>query len=84
MTIVTRSNIIGLLLVVSSPTPTNGRSLEELFSYDPASEFGPQNWAQLDIPDNQCGGSEQSGINIVSSSCTEYNAAYTFNVRVSN
>jgi carbonic anhydrase len=74
-------NTVLLLLVVVTPTSTTGRILEEEFSYDPLSEFGPQNWAELNIENNQCGGKAQSGIDIASSSCNEYNAAYTFNVR---
>jgi carbonic anhydrase len=67
-----------VFLVVAS---TSTRTCDaEQFAYDPASEFGPQNWAALDIENNQCGGNAQSGIDIASSSCNEYEATYTFNV----
>ena len=66
-----------LLAVVVLPTT---KASEVKFSYDPASEFGPQNWANLTIENNQCGGQRQSGIDIVSSSCGEYDAVYSFNV----
>ena len=68
-----------LLVVLSTMTPST-HATEENFSYDPSSEFGPQHWAELDIENNQCGGNAQSGINIESSSCNEYNATYIFNV----
>jgi hypothetical protein len=66
-----------ILLAASTIAPTYSA---EIFDYDPSSAFGPPNWAKLDIANNQCGGMRQSGINIVSSSCSEFDAPYTFNV----
>lgn len=70
------SSVIFLLVIASIATSAS----EVKFEYDPSSELGPQNWAELDIESNQCGGMRQSGINIESSSCSEYDAPYTFSV----
>jgi hypothetical protein len=59
------------------------RSTNSMFSYDPASPVGPDNWADLVITNktNQCGGMKQSGINIPTGACNEMNADYKFAVR---
>lgn len=53
---------------------------EEKFSYDLEAEDGPLKWADLDIKNNQCGGTAQSGINIPTGPCDEVMADYVFNV----
>jgi carbonic anhydrase len=67
------------LLVTLLPVAVLG---EGKFSFDPAAADGPQNWATLDIENNQCGGNAQSGINIPTGPCDELMADYTFNVSV--
>ena len=51
----------------------------QMFSYDPAAEFGPSRWGDLDIPDNQCNGSKNSPIDIKSTPCTILDS-YSFQV----
>jgi carbonic anhydrase len=53
------------------------------YSYDMNDPLGPNNWAMVDVEDNQCGGSAQTPINIESTPCTEV-AEYTLNVRCSS
>ena len=67
---------ISLLLAVL-PIAVSG---EGEFSFDPAADNGPLNWADLDIENNQCGGMAQSGINVPTGPCDEVMADYVFNV----
>jgi carbonic anhydrase len=50
------------------------------YDYDSGSDVGPQNWGNLSIADNQCGGNIQSGIDVPTGACDETNADYVFNV----
>jgi carbonic anhydrase len=43
-----------------------------VYSYDKDSDIGPANWAFLNIPNNQCGGSKNSPIAVSSGECTDY------------
>ena len=62
--------------------PLAAAAAESLFSYDPAAANGPANWALLDIPNNACGGSAQSGIDIpYSGQCDRTSMNYIFSVR---
>jgi len=49
--------------------PVSALAAAGKFSYDTTAPFGPDNWAAIDIPDNECGGSFQSGIDIPSQQC---------------
>ncbi|GKY94974.1 hypothetical protein MPSEU_000462100 [Mayamaea pseudoterrestris] len=51
--------------------------VSDLYSYDPSNEYSPENWAQVDLPNNECGGSAQSGIDVPTSGCDDF-ADYTF------
>jgi len=60
--------------------PASSLAAGGAFSYDPANPFNPESWAAVDIPDNQCGGAFQSGIDIPTHQCDEYED-YIFTVR---
>jgi carbonic anhydrase len=52
------------------------------FSYDPASDVGPEFWKDLEMENNQCGGTSNSPIALSSQKCTSF-ADYKFTVRPS-
>lgn len=79
---------IGLLLlaaILGNPalmmTHAQGASSEVEFSYDPASDVGPEFWKDLEIENNQCGGTSNSPIALETAKCTSF-ADYKFTVRV--
>ena len=72
------ASVLTLLLAVLVPVFSSA----QVFSYDPSAPNGPANWASLPIPNNACGGSAQSGVDIPIRSCDETNADYKFEVRV--
>ena len=47
-------------LVVLAATTIAQAATDAAYSYDLSKATGPQFWAQLDIPDNQCGGDSNS------------------------
>ena len=51
-------------LVVLAATTIAQAATDAAYSYDLSKATGPQFWAQLDIPDNQCGGDSNSPINV--------------------
>jgi carbonic anhydrase len=53
------------------------------FSYDPASDVGPEFWKDLEMDNNQCGGTSNSPIALSSQKCTSF-ADYKFTVRRRN
>ncbi|GKY94973.1 hypothetical protein MPSEU_000462000 [Mayamaea pseudoterrestris] len=61
-----------LLFTLGALLPLYALAEEHLYSYDPSHEYGPDNWADIDIEDNQCGGSAQSGIDIPTSGCDDF------------
>ena len=75
-------NTINTLFIIIAITTSLSLGAEVEFSYDPTSDVGPDNWGTLDVEDNQCDGMSQSGINVVTGQCDEFNANYTFTVRV--
>ena len=48
------------------------RAQDGAYSYDPANEFGPDNWASVVVEDNQCGGLKQSPIAVSTMDCTDF------------
>lgn len=48
-----------------------------VYAYDPFSPLGPDNWAFLDIPLNECGGTRNSPIDIVTKDTCDLNAQYS-------
>lgn len=51
------------------------------FSYDPAAGNGPDNWKDLELEGNACGGDSNSPVDLESSACDIF-ADYKFNVSV--
>ena len=49
------------------------------FSYDPASDKGPANWGSLELEGNQCDGTANSPIAVITTSCDKF-ADYGLNV----
>jgi carbonic anhydrase len=54
------------------PAMTMGAEGGGIYGYDENSPIGPANWAFLDIPNNQCGGSKNSPIAVDAIPCTDY------------
>jgi carbonic anhydrase len=76
-------NMYATLSFLTLLLPVSVLAAEETFSYDPDSSVGPDNWADLVIPNktNQCGGRKQSGVDVPTGACDEMNANYKFTVR---
>jgi carbonic anhydrase len=70
-------SILALILVASLHVMTSAN--EGTFSYDPADELGPAHWANIAVPNNQCGGIKNSPIAILSAACDTYQD-YEFHV----
>jgi hypothetical protein len=70
------------ILLASSvvPAAVSSSSSEVDFSYDPYSDIGPSHWKDLQVEDNQCGGSSNSPVALETKPCTS-RANYKFTVR---
>jgi carbonic anhydrase len=42
------------------------------YSYDPDNEFGPANWASVEMDGNQCGGDKNSPVAVEVAPCDEF------------
>jgi carbonic anhydrase len=70
------SSVVALAVLSLSPFAS---ATEGMYSYDPASDVGPANWATID---NVCDGENQSPIAINSSSTCTMRADYGLNVSI--
>jgi carbonic anhydrase len=75
-------NFYVILSALAAVTDAIGEHSEGLFSYDMSAANGPSEWYSLDLgdTDNACNGTKQSGIDILTGSCTETDANYKFEV----
>jgi carbonic anhydrase len=74
-----RSSVTAALVALTLPHFTS--AADGVYSYDSASPFGPANWGDVVLDNNQCNGRKNSPIAVEDPGCTIY-ADYNLNVSV--